>query len=532
MKNASRGLALLAGLTLLGTTAVGCDVESPQTGDEEDLTSLTARSRELKFEGVVYVSSLASDSEITSAIDKQTRTAFGPLRTSNVGVNDRELKGVDSATWKKRTVKVVDTSKAGDPGKQMLEVRYTYVDDAVVPVSMSTKSSFSSAIMRPNYQSEGDRILKECTANDAEAHDFATSLWYVFEPSLSSCKTAIKKEADAVTAARAKLASTQDVALVEANRLYIPVTMQLGADKTNTGKSYPEYDKLFGGAGVKPGKLVISLLNGLIDHGEGAPMDLYKDSGYSEWLDSVEQVIESRPTFKLLEVEGGVDITSYTLKSGKKVSNLGFTDFIAFNKGTGFPSGLTSADKTDLKKQIGDRVADKWITLEMPATVKIGSGKAKTLGIQLKLFFGHSDVIAPYKTAIKNSDVFIYNGHSFIGNGPLDPKNFTSADFPSTYQLLFIDSCVSYNYYESDFFPMKPGGSKTLDMITNGVEAPAFESGFALGQFIATLIDGKQESYLDLLRSAEATGEAMRVVDGELDNKYKPSSKKITITPQ
>ena len=63
-------------------------------------------------------------------------------------------------------------------------------------------------------------------------------------------------------------------------------------------------------------------------------------------------------------------------------------------------------------------------------------------------------------------------------------------------------------------------------------EAPSFESGLALGQFIATLIDGKQESYLDLLASAEATGEAMRVVDGELDNKYKPSSKKITVTPQ
>ncbi len=532
MKIASRGLALLAGLSLLGSVAVGCDVESPQTGDEDDLTSLTARSRELKFEGVVYVSSIASNAEITSAIDKQTRTAFGPLRTSNVGVNERELKGVDPTTWKKRTVKVIDTSKVGDPGKQMLEVRYTYVDDAVVPGSMATQSSFSSAILRPTYQSESDRILKECTANDAEAQDFATSLWYVFEPSRSSCKTAIKKEADAVTAARAKLTSSGDVALVEANRLYIPVTMALGADKTNTGKSYPEYDKLLGGNGVKPGKLVISLLNGLIDHGEGAPTDLYKDSGYGEWLDSLEQVIAARPTFKLVEVEGGADISSYTLKSGKKVTNLGINDFIHFHQGTGFPAGLSTTDKADLEKQFVNRIADKWVTFEMPTTVKIGTTKPRSIGIQLKAFFGHSDVIAPYKTALKNSDVFIYNGHSFIGNGPLDPKNFTADDFPATYQLLFIDSCVSYNYYESDFFPMKPGGSKTLDMITNAVEAPSFESGLALGQFIATLIDGKQESYLDLLASAEATGEAMRVVDGELDNKYKPSSKKITVTPQ
>lgn len=34
----------------------------------------------------------------------------------------------------------------------------------------------------------------------------------------------------------------------------------------------------------------------------------------------------------------------------------------------------------------------------------------------------------------------------------------------------------------------------------------------------------------DLLRSAEATGSGLRVVDGELDNEYDPESSPVTIT--
>jgi hypothetical protein len=522
-------MAMLAAASLatLGGVA-GCATDA-STGDEEDLTSIRARSRELKFEGIVYVSPDASDDEILATVHRQTRTAFGPLRTSGIGVNNRELVGVDPGTFKKRPVTVVDTTKAKDAGKAMIEVRYTYVDDAVVPVSMANRSSLATAVLRPDYTGQTDRIIKECTANDSEAHEFASDLWYVLEPSVSSCKTAMKTEQDAITAARAKLAHPDtQVAALEANRLYVPVTMSLGADKTNTGKSYPEYDRLYSG-GVQKGKLVISLLNGVIDHGGG---DLYEDSGYGEWLDSIDQILEARPGFKVTDVEGGVDISSYTLASGKQVTGVGFGDFISYHNGSGFPSGLSYADQQDLEKQVAERVADKWITFELPAKVKIGTAKAKNLTIQFKTFFGHADTTTPYKTAIKNSDVFLYNGHSMIGYGPLDPDNFTAADFPSSYQILFIDSCVSYNYYEADYIPLKKGGTKNLDLITNGVEAPSYQSGYALGRFISKLVDGSNASYLDLLESAEATGSGMRVVDGELDTVWSPSKKKITLTVQ
>ncbi|HTJ83533.1 MAG TPA: hypothetical protein VL400_17555 [Polyangiaceae bacterium] len=519
-----QALALLA-LAALPLTA--CD--SPVTGDEQDLTSVRARSRELKFEGRVYVSPTATNDDILRVVHQQTKTAFGPLRTSDIGVNNRELKGVDPATFVKRNVTVIDTDLAGDKGKQMVEVKYTYVDDAVVPTELEDRSTLPGAVLRPDYQSETQRILKECTANDSEAQEFSDALWYVFEPSVTSCPKAIKAEQSKIDAARTKLADSKtQVAKLEANRLYLPVTFQLGADKTNDGQSFPEYDRLYRG-GIKQNKLIISFINGLIDHDGGT--DLSQDSGYGEWIDTLDQIVTERPNFKVIAVEDGVDIMSYTLSSGKSVQLGGVKDIVALHNGSG-PSGLTSSQKNELEEMVAERVADHWITLEMPAKVKIGTTLTRNIKIQILTYFGHAETTTPFKYAIKNSDVFLYNGHSLIGFGPLDPKNFTESDFPTSYQVLFIDSCVSYNYYEADYIPLKKGGTKNLDLVTNAIEAPSFQSGFALGQFITTLINGKQASWLDLLESAEATGDGMRVVDGELDNKYNPAVKPIVLTVQ
>lgn len=513
-------LKLVPVLALL--PSLGCDDVS-QT--EDDLTSVRGRSRELRFEGRVFVEPGASDDEILRLVHKQTKTAFGPLQTSEVMVNNRELKGVDPATFVKRDVTVVDT-EVGDEGVPMVEVRYTYVDDAVVPKRMSSRSSLAGAVLRPDYQSESQRILKECTPNDSHARDFASALWYVFEPSIRRCGEAIAAEQATIDEARAKLTDAEtQVAKLDAERLYIPVTFALGADKTNDGKSYPEYDRLFSG-GVKEDKLVISLINGLIDHDPGTA--LYQDSGYGEWLDTLQEVFEARPGFEVVEVEGGADIFRYELESGKSVT-LTFADIIAMDDGAA-PQGLSYSEKSELEALVAERVADKWITFELPVTVQIGEEEPRDFGIQITTFFGHAETTTPFKHAIKNSDVFLYNGHSMIGSGPLDPRNFTKSDFPESYQILFVDGCVSYNYYEADYIPLKEGGTKNLDLITNALESPAWRSGYALGQFVSLLIDGNSASYLDLLQSAEATGSGLRVVDGELDNEYSPDEAPITIT--
>ena len=89
---------------------------------------------------------------------------------------------------------------------------------------------------------------------------------------------------------------------------------------------------------------------------------------------------------------------------------------------------------------------------------------------------------------------------------------------------------MSYNYYEKDYFPLKQGGSKDLDLITNGVEAPSYRSGHAMGQFLIALLGG-QASYRELLLAAKDT-ESLRVVDGELDNTFRPEATPIRISPR
>ncbi len=506
---------------LLANTA-GCSGETSGT-DEADsaLTSVTARARDLKFTGYVYVSRGASDSTILSAVRTQTQTAFGALRTAQVGVNSRELKDVDPKTFVKNDVLAVDTSTPAASGTPMTRVRYTYTDRAILPVSMAKRSALSVAVMGATYSSQTHRILGECTANDMEAQEFEGSIWYVFDPSLASCQTAMTAEQKAIDGAKKKLANaTTQVSLLEVNRLYLPITVKLGADRTNKGESFPEYDRLFAG-GVQKNKVVVGLLNGFIDHGAH---DDNTDSGYGEWMDEVRASMVGHE-FKLVKIEPSEDLTTLTVGT-KTLTGLSFQSILDAEGGT-FPNGLTSDEQTAFKKAAGDKIIKHWITLEATTKVTIGRQAPQDLGIQLYTYFGVQEESEIYKQAIKSSDVFLYNGHSYIGYGPLDPSNFASSDFSSTYQLMFIDGCVSYNYYEKDYFPLKSGETRNLELITNGIEAPSYHSGLALGLFVSMLVDGKQHSYRDLLVAAQET-DPLRVVDGEVDNVYSPTKTPIS----
>ncbi len=510
---------------LIGPALVACSADDTSvTADEEDLTSLSARSRSLQFDGYVYVAPGSSDATIIAAIRKQTQTAFGALRTADIGVNDRELKTIDTSTFKKTTVTVVDTSKPSDPGSPMLKVSYRYSDMAVVPVKMAKRSAITLAVMAPGYPAQSKRVLTECTENDSEAQEFASSLWYVFDPSLGSCQDAIAAEQKAIDTAKAKLADpATQIPKEEATRLYVPTTVSLGADKTNKGKSYPEYDRLYAG-GVQKDKLVIGLVNGFIDHG-GA--EGYKDSGYGEWMEELKESFVSHPDFTVTKIEPAEDFTTFTV-NGKNIAGVSFNDFIRWEvDGTGFPAGLKSSDRTALRKAVGDKVIKHWITFDATVNVSIGGAPAKPVTLEIQTYFGAEGDYTPHKRAIKNSDVFIYNGHSYIGYGPLDPSNFSASDFPKSYQILFIDGCVSYNYYEKDYIPLKQDGTKNLELITNGIEAPSWKSGYALGRFVSTLLNGKQANYKTLLQVASET-DALRVVDGEVDNVYTPSKTPIS----
>ena len=148
MKISLRRIPLLALLTLSAATmACTATDESGTEGDEEDLTSLTARSRKLEFAGYVYVDENTSDSAIVAEVKKQTQSAFGALREANVGVNSRELKDVDPATFLKTPVTVVDRANPSAPPKRMTKVAYTFTDDAVVPIPMAQRSAISLVLI-------------------------------------------------------------------------------------------------------------------------------------------------------------------------------------------------------------------------------------------------------------------------------------------------------------------------------------------------------------------------------------------------
>jgi hypothetical protein len=514
----ARLLLSVTASSLLAVCAAACSNDGAVTSDD-DLTSVTARERALEFQGIVYVKPGAADSTIAKAVQEQTRTAFGSLRTQQVAVNTRELKAVDPATFKRREVTVIDTAHPNAAPEKMLEVRYTYRDRAIVPVAMARRSSLPAAVMHPDYAQQTARVLRECTSNDKEAREFSDMLWYSFDVTVKTCQKAIKEEQDAIDAARQALDDPRhQVTRLEVERLYIPVTVSFGPDKTQRGSTFPDYHRLFSG-GVKKDKLVVGLLLGYIDHEK--PKFPNKDFGYSEWMKTLDEIFAVRK-FSLVDTRPDVGLKEFKLASGKIVRDVTMQDFIRMElDDKGYPEGLNQAEHVELKRMFADRVEKHWLTFEAPVKVKIGGGAERDFGIQLLTYFGSEDGVEPFKFVYKNADVVVYNGHSYVGEGPMDPGNFKPEDFPPSYQIFFFDSCVSFNYYEKDYFSLKSGGTKNLDLITNGMEAPADESGPAQGRFIASLISGREPSYRALLEQMPET-DSMRVVDGEVDNEYSP----------
>ena len=514
------GVALLAGCSASSDGAT--------TGDEDDLTSLTARQRTLTFEGVVYVDPKASETTILQAARAQTQTAFGALLASNVAVRTREVQNIDRSSLVKRDVLVVDPNVASDPGTPMIEVRYAYGDEAVIPVALSRHTSLSLALLAQGAEHDTKTVIPDCTKNDKEARDDAAMglLWYDFDPSRASCRRAIDREQKTIDQDTSKLADKKKmVARSRATRLYLPTAFRLLRADTATRATYPEYDKLFGG-GVDPDALTVGLVVGRLAHEH---VEAVKDDGYFEWHDTLGVIFEAHPDFVLTKTEPAEDLSTVTV-SGKKISGLAFKSFVEWTVfGTGFPDGLNAAEKKEITQKIANKLDGHWVTFEKKVKVAIDARPARDFTIRLNTFFGADEDPEPHRRAVKSNDVVIYNGHSYIGQGPLDPDNFRPTSFAPGYQLFFFDSCVSYNYYEKDFFTLKPGGSKVLDIITNGIEAPEAESGAAEGRLIAKLIDGSLPSYQTLLEAAKAT-DSLRVVDGEIDNEYHPTKVSVRVT--
>ncbi len=515
-------LVALGGLCVAACAAPSDDSAE---GAEDDLTSLTARQRALTFEGVVYVPVGASDETITETARKQTQTAFGALLNQKIGVQSRELQAIDVRSFRKRAITVFDTAAPGSAGVPMTEVRYIYRDNAVVPVENARRTTLPSALLGTAHTASINKIVEACTKNDKEAREDAAGglLWYDFDPSRATCRRLMEAEQRAIDADTAKLEDPRtQVSKSRVDRLMLPTTMRLARAENATAATYPEYDKLFSG-GVRADTLTLALVVGRLNHKR---VEAYKDGGYYEWMAALEEIFRALPGFELKQVEPNEALDQVTI-AGRKITELSFAKFVEWTVyDTGWPTGVTGADRTELKQKVGAKLDNHWLTFERKVKVTIGNGAEKDFTLRIETLFGVEEDQAPHKRALRGADVVVYNGHSYIGYGPLDPSNFTRESFPSTYQLFFFDSCVSYNYYEKDFFAFKPGGSKTLDLMTNALEAPEYLSGEAEGKLIAKLLSGSMPSYQTLLATAKDT-DSLRVVDGEIDNSFRPD--RVTI---
>lgn len=508
----------LGALAACSSSGEGADT----AGEEDDLTSLTARQRKLVFEGMVYVDANANDDAILAVARQQAQTLFGPLLAQEVAVQSRELQNVDPRSFKKRNVKVIDATNASDAGKDMIEVRYRYTDNAVVPVAMSRKTSLSLAVLGQGAEPKTMEIVEHCTKNDHEARSDARDglLWYDFDPSRASCRRQIESEQRTIDEHAELLADRGDdvVPLSRANRVYLPVTVGLSrSDENATRATYPEYDRLFSG-GAEPGVLTVAIVNGRLAKKHEA--DPKKDGGYYEWMAALDVIFTEHPDFELVKVEPNADIRR--VSAGGATYDVSFEDFIQWTVyGRGWPQGMPASARDEISTKVAKLLDNRWVTFEKKVKVQIGDAAPKDLTMRIETMFGADEDAAPHQRAVKRGDVVLYNGHSYIGYGPLDPDNFRPESFSPGYQILFFDSCVSYNYYEKDFFLLKPNGSKDLDMITNGLEAPEWMSGESQGKFVAKLLSGSMPSYQTLLEQAKET-DSLRVVDGEIDNRWDP----------
>jgi hypothetical protein len=526
----ARHLRILRSLSsVLAVTAfAGCASESGGVvADDDALTSVTARQRALTFEGIVYVDGSASDATIVEIARQQTRSAFGALRHAEVATQAREFQNVDPTTFRKRTVRVVDASIPNDVGRDMVEVRYTYKDNAIVPVAMARKTALSLALFGQGSEPKTDDIVEQCTKNDKEAREEADLdlLWYAFDPQRASCVQAMEREQERIDKETAALSDPGT--MVPASRVYrmlVPVTMQLARADTATRATYPEYDRLFAGPS-EPGVLKLALLTGRLALER---VEAKKDGGYYEWLAMLDVIFTDNPDFELKKIEPSEEISSITV-GDRRYDNLGFKDFIQWTVyGRGWPKGMPTSNRDDIASAVANKLDEHWITFEKKVKVSIAGAEPKDLVIRLETQFGVDRNLEPHRRALKSADVFVYNGHTYLGGGPLDPENYDADSFTPSYQLLWFDSCLSYNYYNKEFFGLKRDGSKDLDLIVNGLEAPELLGGESEGYFINKLIGGTMPSYQTLLATAKPT-DSLRVVEGEIDNRFDPRLTPIRI---
>lgn len=526
----------------LALTVGGCS--GGPSGNEatsaDHLTGTTSAERGIHFQSYVYVTPSADDAAIKVAIARQVKTAIGALRSPKVSIDDRASQSnLDPSTWKRQNVSVVDPANPTAAGRPIVRVTFPYNDRAVVTNDLSTRSAIDFVVLADDYGQHADPIKTSCTDDPTTDTD---SLWYHFAPEAGSCVTKIQAELTAIANEAATLGATGDrIGPAEAGRWFLPITAKLDAPKLPGQLFAPEYDRLFG-VGTDKAQLIVYAFFG-VDKDETDPDDLLAQ----ETMKFFRTMLHAQPSFRVVRTDPSAMLLDVYV-DGKKLSGVTYDQMFSWiiDKAA-YPAevGSDPARIAALRKQALAAFTERWIYWDLPVSVKDGHGGAKTLTVEVRSFFGYEDGSPTarqhaqwrYLEAFWYGDVFLYNGHSHFGHGPLEPTLYGPQNFNDRYQIMLVNSCISFNYYHEDFLKMKPGGSKNLDMVLNGLPSYVLDGGVATARLLTGLIDGTQKSYFDLLSSmrldfswGERGYDPMRIVDGELDNVFSQARTPLVLT--
>lgn len=502
---------------------------------QEDLTGVTSVERGIHFQSYVYVPANADDGAIAAAIARQVKTAIGALREAKVSLDDRACQSnLDPSKWTRTLVAV---ATPGQPDSTVLRVDFKYDDRAVVSTSLSSRSVIDLVMLADDYASHAQPLKADCSDDPTTDTD---SLWYHYRPQASACKARIKTEAKAIAAEKTGLKNAAGrIGPAEAGRWFASVTAKLDPPKLPATAFSPEYDRLYDLSGGRS-QLVVYAFFG-VDVDETDPDDLLA----REAVKFLRAMLRAQPNFRPVKTAPFTWLLDLYDASGQRIDGVTYEKLFAWILGEGgYPAqvGTSAAAIRDFRRQALAKLTERWIYWDLPMRVSTKDGRTKDVTVEVRWFYGYEDGSFEarqhaqwrYLEAFWHGDVFLYNGHSHFGHGPLEPTLYGPRNFNERYQIMLVNSCISFNYYHEDFLRMKPGGSKNLDMVVNGLPSYVQDGGVATARLLTALIDGRQRTYADLLgEMTKATSfgsyDPMRVVDGELDNAFSQAATPLTV---
>lgn len=527
--------AALAAPLLVLAPSCALSPAGPGGVEPEGLTAISGSPHTIQWEGYVYVAEGAPDDAVRDAIRRQVKSALGALREVDVGIEDREARhNLDPSSWTRSSWTVVEASGAR---RRVDRVTYRYVDRALVGTGVT--GPLELTLLFGDYASRAAELVPICS-DDAAADP--GSLWYHFAPSRAACRRAVASEAAAIAAATEALGEpSAELPAVEADRRFLTVRAAL-TPHGDPPDYYPELDRIFDLGGEGDGPIVAYAFFG-VDADVRSP----SDHGLREALRFQRVIRAELPGLELALVRPGAGLLDYAV-GGRAIPGVTFDDVERWVlEGRGFPAevGSDPALRAELLAEVVERYAERWVVWELPVTVE-ADGLTVERTIEVRTFYGEEDGSARardrarsrYVEAFTEGTVFAYTGHSHFGHGPLDPERWGSWAFPDRYQVMLVNSCLSYNYYDADFLEMHPGGTASLDVVVNGLPAYWTGMGEATAHYVVGLLDGRARSYREVLDSMrvdlsfERGYDPMRAVNGELDNVYDPTERPIAVTPR